>query len=165
MAHILHPKLSTLPFRLSSKTTPTLPDIMNEPTLHLTPAGTIAPQPECFIGEMLRIGSSRHYPTEMLVIGTDDVISRVGFTFPVSVDGDGNAIGSRDNSSHASDDESGCLPTKYLKRGCTILILRAFRRDMPKWGEGFEVNDVEFIKVVGDDPKDNSSEGRFVGYW
>ncbi|KAL4966143.1 uncharacterized protein BDV14DRAFT_199275 [Aspergillus stella-maris] len=146
MALILHPKHSTLPFRLSSKTNPTLPDLMNEATLQLTPAGTIAPKPECFIGEMLHIGSSRHYPTEMLAIGTDDVVSRVGFTFPVSVDDDSGVFG--DGESHATDDEGGCLPARYLKRACTILILHAVRHDMPEWGEGFEVRDVGLVKIL-----------------
>ena len=118
---------------------------MADSSLHLTATGTLAPYPECFIGEMLHISSSRHYPTEMLVIGTDDVVSRVGFTFPVSVDGDKCIFG--DDASHATGNDGACLPAKYLKRGWTILILRAVRRDMPEWGEGFEVCEVGFVKV------------------
>ncbi|KAL4954353.1 hypothetical protein BDW69DRAFT_183573 [Aspergillus filifer] len=129
------------PIPLPKSSIPILPDLMNEPTLQLTRSGSIAPKPECFVAKMIRIGSSRHYPTEMLVIGTDDVVSRVGLTFPVSVRSD-------DGDSPASGDEGGCLPVKYLKRGCTILILHPVRRDMPEWGQGFEVRDVGFVKTL-----------------
>ncbi|KAL4928807.1 zinc finger MYND domain-containing protein [Aspergillus undulatus] len=118
--------------RIIQETSPTIPDLMTQSALQLQ-----MHRRRCFVGEMLRIGSSMHYPTQMLVIDKADVVSRVGFAFPPSDNGDG-------------DDEKGetGVPAKYLKRGCTILILAAVRQDKPSWGEGFEVKDPGLVKIL-----------------
>ncbi|KAL4921335.1 hypothetical protein BDW62DRAFT_197916 [Aspergillus aurantiobrunneus] len=82
-----------------------------------------------FVGEMLRIGISRFYQTELLVTDEDGKLLRVAFAFP----DDGK--------------ESGSVPTRYMKHGCAILILYATRVDMPGGGQGIEVHNPRHIKV------------------
>ncbi|KAL5341067.1 hypothetical protein BJX70DRAFT_396124 [Aspergillus crustosus] len=82
-----------------------------------------------FICEIVRVGSSRYFDIELLVKDFSDRNFKVGFVFPI-------------------DEETNSTLHKYLKRGCTILILAVERWEMPDGGDGTIVGNPRQIKVL-----------------
>ncbi|KAL5341072.1 hypothetical protein BJX70DRAFT_396128 [Aspergillus crustosus] len=79
-----------------------------------------------FVGEVLIVGSSLHYHTDILAIDALGETIRVGFMFP----------------------EAARLPRDIIISGCTIMILTPEATQMRGGGEGLEVDDSHLIKVL-----------------
>lgn len=96
----------------------------------LNPSLQPTPSPrECFVGEIVTVGSSSTYNTEVLVKDKEDTEVRVGFAFPP--DGYGYEG----------------VPREFLKRGLTMLILSPSRAAMNGGGELIVVHNPKHIKV------------------
>lgn len=97
---------------------------------NLQPNPQPAPNPrECFVGEIIIVRTSSTYSTEVLVKDKEDTELRVGFAFPP--DGYGYEG----------------VPTEFLKRGLTMLILYPSRTHMDGEGDLIVVHSPKHIKV------------------
>ncbi|OJI98847.1 hypothetical protein ASPVEDRAFT_69380, partial [Aspergillus versicolor CBS 583.65] len=98
---------------------------------NLQPNSQPAPNPrECFVGEIVIVGSSSTYSTEVVVKDKEDTDLRVGFAFPP--DGYGYEG----------------VPTEFLKRGLTMLILYPSRTQLDGGGDLIVVHNPKHIKIL-----------------
>lgn len=103
---------------------------LQESDTTLNPSLQPTPSPrECFVGEIVTVGGSSTYNTEVLVKDKEDTEVRVGFAFPP--DGYGYEG----------------VPREFLKRGLTMLILSPSRAAMNGGGELIVVHNPKHIKV------------------
>lgn len=101
-----------------------------ESITNLQPTPQPAPNPrECFVGEIIIVRTSSTYSTEVVVKDKEDTELRVGFAFPP--DGYGYEG----------------VPTEFLKRGLTMLILYPSRTHMDGEGDLIVVHSPKHIKV------------------
>lgn len=97
-------------------------------TSHPNPQPVPNPR-ECFVGEIVMVGTSSMFNTEVLVKDKEDTELRVGFASPPDGYGYEGA------------------PTEFLKRGLTMLILHPSRIAMNGGGELIVVHNPKHIKV------------------
>ncbi|KAL4862296.1 hypothetical protein BDV12DRAFT_203200 [Aspergillus spectabilis] len=113
----------------------------SEPTSPRSDALVPAPNPtppkreghNIFTGEILKVGPSRYYHTELLAKTIHGTVVRIGFMFP------------------DEDEDFERAPRELLRRGCMMLVLSADKVKMRGGGEGIEINNFRFIKLADTD--------------